>query len=169
MGRVSAGVMSRWSPDYVRVWLKTGLVDSGGRWLYGTLFWPAWLRVAGMKVGRGCEISGLIDTVPEMVEIGAGTFCADGIYLAGPRVHRGTVAIAAVKLGQNTFLGNGVVIAGGQQLSDNILIGVCTIADETSIQEYIQQLKSLSQTNPSITNLHHLENSHGEKRWILWS
>ncbi|WP_414664043.1 non-ribosomal peptide synthetase [Horticoccus sp. 23ND18S-11] len=134
MGRVSAGVMSRWSPDYVRVWLKTGLVDAGGRWLYGTLFWPTWLRVAGMKVGRGCEISGLIDTVPEMVEIGAGTFCADGIYLAGPRVHRGTVAIAAVKLGENTFLGNGVVIAGGQQLSDNILIGVCTIADETSIR-----------------------------------
>ncbi len=42
-------------------------------------------------------------------------------------------------------------------------------ADESSIQEYIQQLKSLSPSNPSVTNLHHLENSHGEKRWILWS
>ncbi len=42
-------------------------------------------------------------------------------------------------------------------------------ADESSIQEYIEQLKSLSPTNPSVTNLHHLENSHGENRWILWS
>jgi PAS domain S-box-containing protein len=44
-----------------------------------------------------------------------------------------------------------------------------TFADEKSIQEYIEQLKSLSPVSPSITNLHHLENAHGEKRWILWS
>jgi transcriptional regulator with PAS, ATPase and Fis domain len=30
-------------------------------------------------------------------------------------------------------------------------------------------LQSLTPANPGITNLHHLENSHGEKRWILWS
>lgn len=134
LGRVPSGVTSRWSPGYARIWLKTGLVDSGGRWLYGTLFWPAWLRLAGMKIGPGCEISGLIDTLPEMVEIGAGTFCADGIYLAGPKLHRGTVTVAAVRLGRNTFLGNGVVIAPGVQLSGDILIGVCTTADETRIR-----------------------------------
>jgi PAS domain S-box-containing protein len=42
-------------------------------------------------------------------------------------------------------------------------------ADEKSITEYIQQLQSLTPSSPSVTNLHHLENSHGEKRWILWS
>jgi PAS domain S-box-containing protein len=42
-------------------------------------------------------------------------------------------------------------------------------ADEKSIKEYIGQLQSLTPTNPSVTNLHHLENSHGERRWILWS
>jgi PAS domain S-box-containing protein len=42
-------------------------------------------------------------------------------------------------------------------------------ADEKSINEYIRQLQSLTPANPGITNLHHLENSHGEKRWILWS
>jgi PAS domain S-box-containing protein len=44
-----------------------------------------------------------------------------------------------------------------------------TFADEKSIQEYIDQLKSLNTSHPSITNLHHLENAHGERRWILWS
>jgi non-ribosomal peptide synthetase-like protein len=134
MGRVRPGVFSRWSPGYVRVWLKTGLVDAAGQWLYGTLFWPLWLRGAGMKVGRGCEISGLIDTVPEMIEIGDKTFCADGIYLGGPRVHRGTVTLTPVRLGVNTFLGNGVIIAEGQRLPDDILLGVCTAADEHQIR-----------------------------------
>ena len=44
-----------------------------------------------------------------------------------------------------------------------------TFADEQSIQEYISQLKSLSPASPSITNLHNLENAHGEMKWILWS
>jgi PAS domain S-box-containing protein len=42
-------------------------------------------------------------------------------------------------------------------------------ADQESIEEYVEQLKSLSPSSPGTTNLHHLENSHGEKRWILWS
>lgn len=44
-----------------------------------------------------------------------------------------------------------------------------TFADPGSIRDYIQQLNSLTPGNPSVTNLHHLENSHGDKRWILWS
>jgi non-ribosomal peptide synthetase-like protein len=134
IGRVRPGVISRWSPGYVRVGLKTALVDSAGQWLYGTLFWPHWLRLAGMKIGRGCEISGLIDTVPELIEIGDRTFCADGIYLGGPRVHRGTVELGTVRLGRNTFLGNGVIIRGGQHLPDDILLGVCTTADPAKIR-----------------------------------
>jgi non-ribosomal peptide synthetase-like protein len=134
MGRVPEGVSSRWSPGYLRIWLKPGMVDSAGRWLYGTLFWPYWLRLAGMKVGSDCEISGLIDTIPETVTIGAKTFCADGIYLAGPRVHRGTVTVRRSSLGGNTFLGNGVVIAAGQHLPGDILLGVCTVADEAAIR-----------------------------------
>ncbi len=42
-------------------------------------------------------------------------------------------------------------------------------ADEQGIQDYIEQLKSLSKRNPNVTNLHLLENAHGEKRWILWT
>ncbi len=134
MGRVRAGVISRWSLSYARVWLKTQIVQSAGQWLSGTLFWPMWLRLAGMKVGRGCEISTIIDVVPELIEIGDESFFADGIYLCGPRVHRGTVTLAPTRLGKNTFLGNHAVVPGGQRLPDNVLIGVCTVADDTTIR-----------------------------------
>ncbi|MEK6323201.1 MAG: amino acid adenylation domain-containing protein [Acidobacteriota bacterium] len=131
MGKVRAGVISRWSLSYVRVCLKTQIVQSAGYWLAGTLFWPLWLRLAGMKVGHGCEISTIIDVVPELVEIGAESFFADGIYLSGPRVHRGTVTLAPTRLGKNTFLGNHVVIPAGQRLPDRVLVGICTVADDT--------------------------------------
>ncbi|MFD2420735.1 non-ribosomal peptide synthetase [Amycolatopsis pigmentata] len=133
LGTVRPGVIGRWSTAYVRVALKTGLVSSAGRWLSGGLFWPPWLRVAGMRIGRGCEISTIIDVVPELIEIGPDTFFADGIYLGGPRVHQGTVALEPVVLGANTFLGNHAVIRGGQRLPSDILIGISTLADDRLI------------------------------------
>jgi non-ribosomal peptide synthetase-like protein len=129
MGRVRDGAFSRWSAAYVRAWLKPVIVDNGSKWLYGTLFWPYWLRLAGMRVGRDCEISSLIDTVPESVTIGDRNFFADGIYIGGPLVHRGTVTVAHTTFGGNIFFGNGVIVAAGTRLPDDVLLGICTVAD----------------------------------------
>ena len=134
MGRVPVGVSSRWSAGYVRIWLKPHIVDGASRWLYGTLFWPYWLRLAGMTVGRDCEISSLIDTVPETVTIGDKNFFADGIYIGGPQLHRGTVRVAHTTFGRSTFLGNGVIIAGGLHLPDDVLLGICTVADPATMR-----------------------------------
>jgi non-ribosomal peptide synthetase-like protein len=134
MGRVHPAVISRWSMAYIRVCLKTEILQSAGEWLSGTLMWPAWLRLARAKVGRACEISTIIDTVPELIEIGDESFFADGIYLAGPRVHCGTVTLGKTQLSDNTFLGNHAVIAAGQSLPEDILLGVCTVADEEQIR-----------------------------------
>lgn len=134
MGRVHEGVISRWSLAYVRVWLKSGLVDSANGWLTGSLYWPIWLRLAGMKIGRGTEMSTVIDTVPEMIEVGAGSFFADGIYLGGPRIHRGAVTLARVRMGDEIFLGNNVVILAGQTIPDRVLLGISTVADESKIR-----------------------------------
>jgi non-ribosomal peptide synthetase-like protein len=134
MGRVPHGVIGRWSLPYIRVWLKAGLVQSANQWLSGTLLWPRWLRLAGMKIGGGCEISSILDTIPELVEIGSNSFLADGIYLAGPKVHRGTVTLAPARIGQNTYFGNHVVIAVGQTVPDNVLLGVCTVADDRKLR-----------------------------------
>ncbi|MCA9319127.1 MAG: amino acid adenylation protein, partial [Planctomycetes bacterium] len=128
------GAIGRWSPEYLRVWLATGLVARAGVWLSGSLFWPTWLRLAGMTIGRGSEISTIIDVIPKLVEIGDESFFADGVYLAGPRIHRGTVATARTRLGRNTFLGNHAVVPAGVTLPADILIGICTVADEKEVR-----------------------------------
>ena len=131
IGRVRPSVIDRWSLAYVRVWFKAAAVESAGLWLTGTLFWPLWLRLAGMRVGRGCEISTIADVVPETITIGEESFFADGIYLGGPIVHRGTVTVGDTSLGRGTFLGNHVVIPAGASLPDGLFVGVCTVADAT--------------------------------------
>lgn len=134
LGRVREGVLPRWSLRYLRVWLKTGLLNGAGDWLSGTLFWPLWLRLAGMRLGHGCEISTILDVVPELVEIGPESFFADGIYLGGPRIERGCVHLGAVSLGSNTFLGNHVVIPPGEKLPEDLLVGVSTVAQDPRIR-----------------------------------
>jgi len=134
LGRVQPGVISRTSLAYVRVWLKTNMLNAASEWLSGTLFWPHWLRLAGMRIGRNSEISTIIDVVPELVGIGSETFFADGIYLGGPLIRHGTVSLAFTSLGDRSFLGNHVVIRSGQQLPDDILIGISTPADATRIR-----------------------------------
>ena len=129
MGRQREGVVSRWSAAYVPVWLVPDIVDSAQRWLYGTMFWPHWLRLAGARVGRDCEISSLIDSLPATMEFGDRVFCADGIYLGGARIHRGAVTIRPVALASNVFLGNGALVPGGVRVPEGTLLGINTVAD----------------------------------------
>jgi non-ribosomal peptide synthetase-like protein len=129
LGRVSFGSISRFDPAYVRVAIKTEVLQSAGDWLAGTLLWPAWLRLAGMRIGRNCELSTIIDVVPECLEIGDDCFLADGIYLGGPRLHRGVVTLSHTRLARGDFLGNHAVILDGQELPEEVLIGVCTVPE----------------------------------------
>ncbi|MCE9561257.1 MAG: amino acid adenylation domain-containing protein [Planctomycetes bacterium] len=133
LGKIPEGVVSRWSLTYIRVILKRDILDWSNDWLNGTLMWRVWLRGAGMKIGRDTELSTIFDTIPELVELGSGTFFADGIYLGSPVVHRGTVTLARTKLGDGVFLGNYAIIPAGQTIPSGVLLGVCTVADDRII------------------------------------
>ena len=53
--------------------------------------------------------------MPELIEIGSGSFFADGIYLGGPHIQQGRVTQARTVLGSHTFLGNHAVVPAGQR------------------------------------------------------
>jgi non-ribosomal peptide synthetase-like protein len=120
--------------EAIRVWTKTRIAESAGQWLSGSLFWPIWLRFAGMKLGPGCEISTIIDILPETISIGGGSFFADGIYLCGPWRHRGTITIAPSGFGRDTFLGNHAVIPAEHQYPEKLFVGVATVPDAMQIK-----------------------------------
>ncbi len=126
--RAPAGVHRTRSVMHVITTLRTNTVDLAGFWLAGTLFWPWWLRLAGARVGPKSEISTIIDVLPEHVSLGGPCFLADGIYLGGPRIDRGTVEVRPTHLGVGSFVGNHCVIPAGVQMPDGVLIGVSTVA-----------------------------------------
>jgi non-ribosomal peptide synthetase-like protein len=112
-----------------RMSMQSALVEAAGKWLSGTIMWPMWLNLAGARIGRGCEISTVIDVIPSTVSIGEETFFADGIYLGGPRVRAGTAEVEPVRLGRSCFVGNHAVLPAGTHLADGTLVGISTRAD----------------------------------------
>ena len=135
LARVRAGVYPIRSLSALRITWKTGTLAVAGRVLSGSLFWPIWLRAAGMRIGKRSEISTIIDVVPETLEIGNESFFADGIYLCAPHIHGGTVRVARSRLGEGTFLGNHAVVPAGPQYPAGLFAGVSTVVDEQRIME----------------------------------
>ena len=129
LGRFKPGTCSRWRGRFIILRIKQRMLEAAGTVLSGTLFWPWWLRLAGMRIGRISEMSTITEVVPELVELGPETFLADGVYLGVPHIHRGVVRLEQTTLGQRTFIGNHAVIPTGTRLPRDVLIGVCTVAD----------------------------------------
>ncbi len=134
LGAIRPGTYPLYGWTSLAVFVKERMVEAAANSLSGTLLWPRWLRWAGMKVGRKCEISTIMEVIPELIEIGDECFFADGIYLGGPWLHRGTLSAARTTFGSGTFLGNHVVIPAGAELPGDILIGVSTVADARRIR-----------------------------------
>ena len=133
VGCVRTGACGRWSLAWLRIDFKIRSLESAGRWLSGTMYWPWWLRLAGMRVGSNSEVSTIVDVLPEHVSLGRECFLADGIYLAAPNVDRGVVTMAQTRLGDRSFIGNHVVIPAGSSYPPDILVGVSTVADPARI------------------------------------
>jgi non-ribosomal peptide synthetase-like protein len=128
-GRVPEGEHPLRSWTGIAIAMKDHAVEMANAAISGTLLWPWWLRAAGARVGSKCEISTVMEIVPELLEIGDECFLADGIYLGRPRLHRGFADCRRTRLSRNTFLGNHVVVPAGASLPPDILLGICTLAD----------------------------------------
>ena len=131
--KIRAGSFGRWTLRYWWASVRMSWLEGAGSWLSGTWFWPRWLRLAGMRVADDVEVSSIHDVLPERTSLGGRSFLADGIYLGVPHVHRGWVTVGDTALGDGTFLGNHVVIEQGQQLPDDLLLGVSTVSDDQTM------------------------------------
>ncbi|MEZ6194583.1 MAG: amino acid adenylation domain-containing protein [Planctomycetota bacterium] len=134
LGPIRPGRVARRSGAVLRHELKVGLVEGAGRTLSGTIFWPGWLRAAGMRIGAGSEVSSIMDVPVELVSIGPGSFLADGVYLGGPRHEAAAVTFGPTRLGSGTFVGNHAVISADRSLPDGVLLGISTAAPETEVE-----------------------------------
>ncbi len=127
--RIREGVHHRYSMTTLVAATKAQMLDDACGWLSGSLYWPLWLRLAGARIGRGCEISTIMGCIPEMLAIGEESFFADGIYLAAAEQSSVAFEVRPTSIGARTFIGNHAVLSQGVAWNDDLFVGVSTAPD----------------------------------------
>ncbi|MER6314976.1 Pls/PosA family non-ribosomal peptide synthetase [Streptomyces sp. NPDC001581] len=127
---LSLGLRTGNHPTHSRVgwqaWTGTQLMDLSRETLfplYAGLITPVWLRLLGMKIGRGAEVSTVL-ALPSLTTVGEGAFLADDTLTAPCELGGGWVRIGHSEIGRRAFLGNSGMTAPGRSVPDDGLVGV---------------------------------------------
>ena len=130
LSRVQPGTYPVESVIYLRKWLSDGLMRLSRALLlpvYTTLYLPPWLRLMGARIGRRAELSTVWNFAPELIDVGAESFFADGSIIGGRRTHLGMFQISVNRIGRRSFVGNSAVLPVGSNLGDGCLLGVQSV------------------------------------------
>ncbi|MFZ3468803.1 Pls/PosA family non-ribosomal peptide synthetase [Streptomyces sp. 4.24] len=127
---LSLGLRTGVHPTHSRIgwqaWTVTQLMDLSRETLfplYAGLITPVWLRLLGMKIGRGAEVSTVL-ALPSLTTVGEGAFLADDTLTAPYELGGGWMRIGHSEIGRRAFLGNSGMTAPGRNVPDDGLVGV---------------------------------------------
>lgn len=123
---IRPGLYPLWGVTYLRFWVYNKLLIARAplALLAGSPMLPAYLRVLGAKVGRNCHLStGLVISVPSLVEIGAETSIGFGTRVQSYAVEHGWLRLAPIRIGTNSFVGNSSLILPGAEIGDAASVG----------------------------------------------
>ncbi|MFE4580289.1 Pls/PosA family non-ribosomal peptide synthetase [Streptomyces chartreusis] len=127
---LSLGLREGTHPTHSRVgwqaWTVTQLMDRSRDTLfplYAGLATPVWLRLLGMRIGRGAEVSTVL-ALPSLTTVGEGAFLADDTLTAPYELGGGWMRIGRAEIGRRAFLGNSGMTGPGRTVPDGGLVGV---------------------------------------------
>ncbi|MER5732198.1 Pls/PosA family non-ribosomal peptide synthetase [Streptomyces sp. NPDC002138] len=127
---LSLGLRTGVHPTHSRIgwqaWTVTQLMDLSRETLfplYAGLITPVWLRLLGMRIGRGAEVSTVL-ALPSLTTVGEGAFLADDTLTAPYELGGGWMRIGHSAIGRRAFLGNSGMTAPGRTVPDGGLVGV---------------------------------------------
>ncbi len=127
---LSLGLRTGTRPTHSRIgwqaWTVTQLMDLSRQTLfplYAGLVTPVWMRMLGMRIGRGAEVSTVL-ALPSLTTVGEGAFLADDTLTAPYELGGGWVRIGRAEIGRRAFLGNSGMTAPGRSVPDDGLVGV---------------------------------------------
>ncbi|MFE7647234.1 Pls/PosA family non-ribosomal peptide synthetase [Streptomyces phaeoluteigriseus] len=127
---LSLGLREGTHPTHSRIgwqaWTVTQLMDRSRETLfplYAGLATPVWLRLLGMRIGKGAEVSTVL-ALPSLTTVGEGAFLADDTLTAPYELAGGWMRIGRAEIGRRAFLGNSGMTAPGRSVPDGGLVGV---------------------------------------------
>jgi non-ribosomal peptide synthetase-like protein len=127
---LSLGLREGTHPTHSRIgwqaWTVTQLMDRSRETLfplYAGLATPVWLRLLGMRIGKGAEVSTVL-ALPSLTTVGEGAFLADDTLTAPYELGGGWMRIGRAEIGRRAFLGNSGMTGPGRSVPDGGLVGV---------------------------------------------
>ena len=129
---VGTRIRAGWHADEGAVgwalWLHEALMAGACavlRPLFLSLVTRRWLALAGIRVGRGAELSTAVG-LNALTTFAPGSFVTDDVVFATARARGGWLHVAGIEVGERTFIGNSAILSGASVLGANGLIGVLT-------------------------------------------
>ena len=111
--RIEPGTYALESGAYLRYWFLQYALNNTRTLLlplYATVYLPPLLRLLGAKIGKGAEVSTVMQFVPDLIEVGNGSFLADACMVGGARIHNGRIELGRVTIGEKAFIGNSALV-----------------------------------------------------------
>jgi non-ribosomal peptide synthetase-like protein len=116
---------------YRHKWLLSTVLDTSLQVLHGlyaSLYAPSWLRLLGAKIGKDAEISTAEGVIPNLLQLGEGSFIADGALLGDEEQRDGWIQFQGTVIGNRSFVGNSAYVPDGAIFPDDMLLGVQSCA-----------------------------------------
>ena len=129
--RQQAGTFPLHGTVYRRKWLLSTILDTSLQVLHGlyaSIFAASWLRLLGAKVGKEAEVSTAEGVIPSLLQLGDGSFIADGALLGDEEQRCGWMQLRGTIIGNRSFVGNGAYVPDGAIFPDDMLLGVQSCA-----------------------------------------
>lgn len=130
LSKIKPGKFSVRSMAYIRFWFASYLLNNTREILkpvYATIYFPAVLRLFGAKIGKGVEVSTVMNFLPDLLDVKSGSFLADACLIGGSRIHAGVLELGRVTIGERTFIGNSAFVPAGTSIGDDCLVGVLSV------------------------------------------
>lgn len=97
--------------------------------LYATIYTKYWLRMLGVKTGKGSEISTVSYFDPNLLTLGKYSFIAD-MATVGPAIFQnGWFSVKETVVGERAFVGNCAHLSQGCHMQKSSLLGVTSYKD----------------------------------------
>lgn len=130
MPKTKPGVYPVESWFYLRKWFLDNLFRSSrviALPLYTTIYFPAWLRMLGARIGKFAELSTVSQFSPDLMRLGERSFFADGSIIGGRRYYNGMVEVGISEVGDRSFIGNSAMLPINRPVGNDSLIGCLSL------------------------------------------
>ena len=101
--------------------------------LYATIYTKYWLRMLGVKTGRGCEISTVSYFDPNLLILGEYSFIADMATVGAAIYHNGWFSVKKTVVEPRAFIGNCAHLSQGCRMGGKSLLGVISYKEGKDI------------------------------------